>query len=113
MDSITLGKKEDIARRPLLVAPHRKQNVIQRTGKAGLRKFIFRFWAPSASILTSEDSTSADLFRDLVSIEYQHLLKIVRAVFENTAIMCSGAHVNGFQFLSWNVQILPIPTQDG
>jgi hypothetical protein len=88
------------------------ENLSERTGKARSRKLIFHFWAANPYTLASEDSTYAHLFMDMVSREYQKLLKIIRAVFESTAIMFVGTHVNGFQFFSWNVQITRMQTQE-
>lgn len=43
----------------------------------------------------SDDTTYADLFREIASINYRNLVKIVRATFEKVTILFLWTHLKG------------------
>lgn len=49
------------------------------------------YWSP-------EDTTYTEKFREMVSINYWYLIKIIRAVFENITIFFYEAHLKGPNF---------------
>jgi hypothetical protein len=53
------------------------------------------------------------LFKDMVSINYQNLIKTVSSGFEKNVILCFGAHLKGPYIRSQNDHIHQAVTCDG
>jgi hypothetical protein len=60
-----------------------------------------------------EDATYADLFREIISINYRDVIKIVGVVFVKIAILSLGARLNSAYFWTYIVHIDQATTYDG
>jgi hypothetical protein len=92
---------------------YRRQNSneIRLTCKAGFEKTdVSRVGLWRAYHYFPEDTTPAVLFKDMVSITYQRLIKIVRDFFEKIVF---GVHSKGSYFLNGNDHVLRAPTNGG
>jgi hypothetical protein len=76
------------------------------TDEAGLVKINTCHYFP-------EDTTYAVLFREISSINWQILVKLVRAVFEKETILCFDTRLKGLCLCNWNVRFYRAPTEDG
>jgi hypothetical protein len=90
---VTLEMKLIVAGWTIVGCPIRN-NEICLTRKASFEKTdISHLDSQCTSHCFLEETTYAILFRDMASINYKNLIKIVMDVFEKVAILCFGAEL--------------------
>jgi hypothetical protein len=63
--------------------------------------------------LFSEDTTYAVLFREMVSLNYCNLIKVIRDILEKIAVSFFEPHMKGLYFYSQNILIDWASVNDG